>query len=246
MNAEKKTRELSFLHEIETIYVDFPVGIIKNYESPDFLIQQESQVLGIEIVDYVRGQSEGESVDRRNESLWQRVADTARKEFEATHSVPLLVHFFWYPHRHPRQADVRRLATSAVSVISKHIPEEVFTTTRVVNNNMKNTPLEEFLDSITILRVRNDEQSLWSFIDVGFIEVQVEEIQRLISAKSEKINDYKRHCNIAWLVIVAEGRHISSSVSLTEEVLSYSYKSQFSRVLFYDRFTQRVFQLVTH
>ena len=91
--SDKKARERLFLNEVVTLYPDFPFGSIINTERPDFLIMNNSQVIGIEVVDYIRGQNSGESVYRRNEILWQKVADTARAEFEAIHSDPSNSHF---------------------------------------------------------------------------------------------------------------------------------------------------------
>ena len=78
----------------------------------------------------------------------------------------------------------------------------------------------------------------------GFIELQIDELQGLIASKDAKVQEYLRHCETAWLIIVADGQYISSNAELPPEVRQHAYKSQFERVLFYDRFSQRVVPLI--
>lgn len=91
----KKNRERLFMKEVAAIFPDFPSGTINDSERPDFLISSHSNVIGGEIVDYIRGQNSGESFNRRNERLRQQVADSAKQEFELHHSEPRMVHFIW-------------------------------------------------------------------------------------------------------------------------------------------------------
>jgi hypothetical protein len=242
MNTKKK-RERLFINEVTTIYPDFPSGTISDSEEPDFLISSESQVIGVEIVDYIRGQNQGESAYRRNEKLWQQIADMARQEFETHHSDPLMIHFFWHPHRHPRKADVKRLAVSAASIIGQCVPQTLFENIRIDFDDIESTPLQEFVVSIYITRVRNNKQVLWSYTNAGLISISVNEIQDLISSKNAKVTNYLQKCDKVWLIIVADGRYISSNVDLSEEVRHNCFHSQFKKVLFYDRLNKRVIPL---
>lgn len=241
----KKARERFLLKEVAALSADFPSGDLDDHEGPDFLVQEGSRTLGIEIMDYIRGQSSGESVARRNEVLWQRIANVARDKFESTHPIPLWVLFQW-GHRYPRLADVQRLGASASSLIAEHIPQEPSTSSRVGYEELENTPLEEFVSSINVSRVRNQKQSGWSFVGAAFIGLQVDEIQSLISSKDKRRDAYLKKCASVWLIIVADGTGISSNVSLSDNVLGHRYHSQFERVLFYDRPNQKVVPLLIH
>lgn len=240
---DKKNRERLFIKEVAAIFPDFPSGTINDSERPDFLISSHSYVIGVEIVDYMRGQNSGESINRRNERLWQEVANTAKQEFELHHSEPLMIHFIWHSHRYPRKADVKRLATSASSIISQFIPQSLFERIRVSLDEIENTPLEEFVHSLHICRVRNDQQALWSFVNSDFVSLTVNEIQDLITSKNSKATDYLLKCDKAWLLIVADGRYISSNADVSEAVKQNTYSSSFERVLFYDRLNGRVLPL---
>ena len=78
MTNSKKARERQLFDEVAQMYPEFPEGEIIEGESPDFQIHQDTRVIGVEIVDYVRGQNKGESVEWRNEVLWQKVANVAQ------------------------------------------------------------------------------------------------------------------------------------------------------------------------
>jgi|GEM_PF-1943119 len=244
MRTQKKDRECLLLSEVANLYGDFPAEVRICHESPDFLVQQKDRVLGIEIVDYVRGQSREGSPKRRNESRRQKIADTAQKEFEATNSVPLAVYFSWLHGRALAKADTERLATSAASVISTHIPADAGGSIWIDHDRLERTPLHGLVHSISIIRVTENGERLWTCVEGGFVEVQVDEIEWLIENKSKEVPKYRKHCDLVWLIIVAGGEHISSNASVTEEVLTPPYQSKFSRVLLYDRVRQKVLPLV--
>jgi hypothetical protein len=232
---DKKNRERLFIMEVAAIFPDFPSGTINDSERPDFLISSHSYVVGVEVVGYMRGQNRGESINRRNERLWQQVADMAKQKYERHHSEPLMVHFIWHSHRYPRKANIQQLTTSASAIIGQFIPQDLFERIRVSSDDLANTPLEEFLHSIHISRVRNDQQVLWSFVNSDFISLTVNEIQDLITSKNPKVPDYLLKCDKVWLLIVADGQNISSNVDVPEAVKQNTYSSSFEKVLFYDR-----------
>ena len=79
----KKHRELSFLNEFRTLIPDFPRGQVRPADPPDFLIVDAGRVVGIELVDYVRGDASGGSLVRKAERDREVVAEIARSAFEA-------------------------------------------------------------------------------------------------------------------------------------------------------------------
>jgi hypothetical protein len=240
--TDKKTLERFFLDEFIAIYPDFPSGAITETERPDFLVQGESHVTGIELVRYVRGQGKGYggSAFRRNETLRQQIADEARREFESSHSDPLMVHFLWRSGPHLRKADVPDIAASAATIVGQHVPQTLFGRIRIAGNELLDKVLEEFVSTISVMRVRNKQQALWSSIDAGFVSVPANELQELLASKNAKVPKYLQRCDEAWLLIVAEGGHISSTAELPEDVRHYHFRSRFHRVLFLDRTNRQV------
>lgn len=241
----KKERERMFLEQVKQIDPKFPSGPIIDSESPDFIVNQDSKSLGIEIVEYFRGQNSGESALRRKEIVGQRIIDKAKVEFYKSNDISLWVIFSWYPRRYPRQSEIAELANVAVWAIRNNIPQDLFKSIVIPNEFFEDTSLEKFVRSIRVTRVRNEKQALWSSIESGFIGTVASEIQEIISSKNAKANQYKTKCDLCWLIIAADGRHISSTASLEEDVLNYEYQSEFDRVIFYDHQEHKIKDLAT-
>ncbi len=241
---DKKERERAFLAEIKTLNPDLIPGEIVDSESPDFICNQDFGKLGIEIVEYVRGQNAGESALRRIEVIRQRIIDEAKNEFYKTKDIPLWIIFSWYPRKLPRKSEVSELASIAVWAIGNNTPQNLFDNIEITNEYLEDTLLKKFVHKIRVIRVRNEKQALWGSIESGFISVVPNEIQEIISSKNVKVRQYKTNCDEVWLVIVAEGTHISSTVGLEQDTLTNQFDSEFDKVLFYDRQEHKVINLV--
>jgi hypothetical protein len=238
----KKALERSSLAEVKAIYPDFPSGAIADMERPDFLVSGESHITGIEIVRYLRGQGKGHggSADHRNESLRQQIADEAKQQFKSSRYDPLMVYFLWHSDRSLRKADVPDLAASAANLVDQYAPQALFDSIRIAGTQLMETDLQVFLSSISVTRVRNKQQALWSSVDTGFVSVLASELQELIASKNAKVPDYLRTCDEVWLLIVAYGDRISSTAELQEDIQQANFRSQFHRILFYDRPNERI------
>ena len=245
MIRNKKDRERQFIDEIAKLCSTFPQCEITDFESPDFLIYQDSQIIGIEVVNYVRGQNQKGSPERRNEISWQKIADAARRNFEANHNDPLLIHFLWN-HNHPLcQAEIIKFSQEVPNIIETHIPRRVFENIRINQDELEGTLLEGICHSISVMRVRNPQQTLWSFVDSGFIEIKTNELQNLIDLKNDKIQKYLKHCKTVWLIIVADGQYISSNIDLSISTKNNIYSSMFEKIFVYDRINHYVYNLQT-
>jgi len=240
----KKLRERLLLDEAITLYPDFPTGTIDNRERPDFLIVNSSGVTGIELVDYVRGQTEGDSVYRRNEMLRLKITNTAKSKFESSHTDHLMIHFHWYPRRYLHLSEVNRVAADIAAIITRHIPTDLFNEITLNCCHLGERILSRYCHQISIMRVRDQTQVSWSSLNAGFVSVQPDEIQYLVTSKHTKISDYLANCDTIWLLIVADNYHLSSYVDL-HNIINHPFKSQFNRVLFYDRINKKVKQLHT-
>ena len=243
MTDNKKTRERHFLDEFATIYPAFPAGKIVCHESPDFLIKQDTKIIGIEIVDYIRGQRKGESEERRNEVLRQEIVDKAKEKFEAKHKIPLITKFSWDKRYLLHQAEISDFADNVVSIIEKHIPILLCENVTIISDEFEDTLLEKVCHSITVWRVSNERQSVWNFMSSDRITVQPDEFQYLLDKKNSKVQDYLRVCDTVWLIIIADRPYISSHIDISSAAANNVYKSSFEQVFIYDRFSANVFPL---
>ena|SRR2546428_1111269 len=196
------------------------------------------------MVDYVRGQSSSGSEARKIEALHNQIVDKAREEFERKHLIPLLVHCIWGVHEPLSRTEIKRLAVDISSFVENHVPQRVYESVAIKYDDLEASAIEQFIPYTSIIRLKPSARTLWSNTEAGFIELQTDELQALISFKDTKIDAYLKRCAYVWLIIVADGRHISSNAELKAEVLQHRFKSRFERVLFYNSVNERVSPLI--
>ncbi len=239
--STKKDRERDQLNDLRSIYPALPSGEMIDHEAPDFLIPTDSGTIGIELVDYVRGQGDNAgSAERRHEEICERIIRMAKTEFEAKHHLPLQVHFFWYPNRHPSRALVHTLARSAAVLVARCIPEAMNALVTAGADELTGTPLARFLHRLYVVRLKAGEGSLWTRTGCCWPEVAVEELQELISYKDVRVAQYRKQCDSVWLVIVADpmaadGFRLSSLATLLASIRQHRFQSCFDRVVFFNR-----------
>jgi hypothetical protein len=231
---EKKKREKYFLNKVKSSYDGFPTGEIISCEGPDFLVSSATTIMGIELVDYMRGQGNEGSKRRHSESLSKMIVNLARAQFEKKYQIPLVVRLQWFMHKRPRKADARKLAVDIADLIVRNMPEQAYKSLSIERRRFKESLVGEFVACISVTRFEPGMTGNWANIEVDFIGVEADELQKLISSKDVKIQSYLQKCPSVWLVIIADGAHISSNVELHQVVHQHRFKGRFARVLFYD------------
>src|SRR5690349_5872798 len=106
----KKQLEREVIERFRQEYPDFPRGKIVDFEEPDFLIGDSPNKIGIEVVEYVRGQGPQGSALRQLEVHRNQVVERATRIFEENIGVPLMVHCHWHSSKSLTRAEVDDLA----------------------------------------------------------------------------------------------------------------------------------------
>jgi len=247
----KKDRELYFLNKVKAVYDDFPSGkveaLLGKDEPPDFLVSSDRGIVGIDIVDYIRGQGRAGSQVRHEDALRSKVIDAARKTFEANNNIPLLVHFHWYgPLRlvQAKKLSIYHLAADIACVVETGLIHKAYSTQRLDEDCWCGTSLDGLLAALSITRLKDKGHSLWSTVEAGFPDVSINELQTLISTHEDTFDLYLKKCTLVWLIIVADATHISSMAELPNDVREHRFRTRFGRVLFFNQLDQQVATLV--
>jgi hypothetical protein len=242
-DAAKKERERYYLERVKALYSDFPSGQIIETERPDFLIASDAGVVGIDLADYIREQGEKGSPLRHKEKVCDEIADMAQLTFESKNDVPLQVHFHWYWHRKPNTAERKEIANQVAELIDKHLPKEIYGRNYIDPDEEGAAFLGDFLTRVSIMRLKPDAKRSWSNVEFGFVEVEAEDLQQLISSKEKNITAYRANCVAIWLVLVADATHISSSIEFNRSISQHIFATRFDRVLVYNHLNQSVVSL---
>jgi hypothetical protein len=236
----KKNWETRYLEKVKSLYPAFPQGTIIPHEEPDFLISNAEDRVGIEMVQYVRGQSKRGSRTRWHEELHDEIVDLAKAKFEAQSAIPLSVHLHWFHHQELRGDDAHWISEELNRLVGNYEAIEI-------NEGVSFEPdyrekVSDFIAHVSIRR-RTSGKSVWSSVEVGPAEASGSEVRDLISAKNLKVKSYLRHCTKIWLVIVADGQRISSSGGLNDRDRLLRFESEFDKLLYYDGDTKSLFEL---
>lgn len=234
-NNLKKTKERKIIENLKSIYPEFPQGEIEETEAPDFIIHSSKMKIGVELVNYIRGQNKTGSPLRENEKIIISLTELAKEGFEKLSKANLVVSLHWkndFPI-------TRKLKTQIINKLSKLIydycPEKNGELREISWKILLNYNLDNYLNFILISRFDELTENYWYSPKAGFIGPDEFELQSLISLKNNKVKEYKNKCDTVWLIIFAEGLDISSTV--THKNLSkfenYNFDSHFDRVIFF-------------
>jgi len=213
------------------------------FESPDFIIKNANEILGVEIIDYVRKQSETGSPKRHEEIVQNQLCSKAKEKFESRHGEKLLVSC--QPSVHKSLSDLNhtqreKIIDLLLEKIKESIPISFFTVDKVDIKWNTDKVLNQFISSISMMKVR--EKGCWSFVKADYITASKEGIQSIIDRKNKKINEYKKSCEKNWLIVVARDFPMSSFVDITG-ILDVPFFSEFEKVLFLYQDEKRIFEL---
>ena len=238
--SKKKIKESVYLEEIKQIFSDFPKGEVISQESPDFIIKPPSGNIGIEMVEFVRGQNQGGQNLRKIEQDREKILRLAQAKFESRNQVSLYVNTFW-TYRHPlSRKEIDFLANSLVEIIEEYMPKEIHGYVNINNDFLYSKPLFNYCDSIYCYRQTG--KSYWVYSEVGFVGLSKEDIDNLIEKKAKKLPEYLKDCDKVWLLIVCEGKHISSIVDPTN-VITQKFDFPFDKLLLYVRDEKALYDL---
>jgi hypothetical protein len=148
----KKAKERLFVCEVQALSPSFPPGHVIDHEEPDFLIEGPFDTVGLEVVDYIRGQTkDGALVEhgsplRRSEQLSQRLASQARLEFERTHAEKLWVIFRWFGRHNIKRLLIDQLASELAHAVAEAIPDSTDQLRDVPDTALEGLLIENYLN----------------------------------------------------------------------------------------------------
>ncbi len=229
----KKEREVYYLSKARAVYPDLPSSTPIISETPDFVFVSDEGRLGIEIVDYIRGLSSSAVTLRTLDNLRAKVTSDAQSKFEAKYGVPLWVGVHWNSRYKFTKRDVGLLGSKLAELVEKDIPSKSYEGSVFGIDDYEDEPIFDCVHKVSVTRLKHGSKGLWASIEAGFVGVGVDEIREFIRAKEAKVKSYLANCDEVWLLIVADGRHISSTIELKLDNLP-AFSSGFARVLLYD------------
>jgi len=243
VRPDKKEIETWQLRRFRESVVDFPAGEVQSHERPDFLVRGPGNTIGIELTQLFRPGESGTQPLQEGERLREYVCDTARRIYEQAGGVNVDVTVSFSHDTTLRMNRVRAVAEHlSRTVRTLSVPERSHVRIEYDCDNR-----ELFPDEIIGIRVANfgpEITTLWRPGEAGFVpDTAADQLQTEITRKAVLYQVYRRACNEAWLVLVADGFSISTMFSLTVAAQSAVYEGPFERIYYFDNFGRRSHRL---
>lgn len=233
----QKDRECHQLERFKAKFSEFPAGNIVATEEPDFLVEENGRLVGIELIEFYRKTPSNQMPRQASERLRNQIVEQARSIFEGNGGTALYVYVHFGFDLDLRKNRVAELASKLVKIVSDNL---VDTDESVMLENQwdnLNYFPEEFI-SIDILRPSYITNPLWAVPDADVIpKFSVDVIQQVIDKKNVLIPSYRKKSQELWLLII-HGFTLSSTFENEENVFEHNYSSDFNRIFLFDIFSQ--------
>ena len=245
MHKVQKERENYYLDRFKSTYSDFPAGTIRANEKPDFLVEACEGVVGMELTELYRSDSETRIPRQASEALREQCVRQAESICRNDGRSQLYVSVYFSPSIGLRKSIIPVLSARLAALVQS-VNVEVDNSI-MLEDDGKTDGFPEEVDTIHIRRLPSAVRGFWSAPDSGWVpDCSSEQIQDVIDKKTRRILDYRRRCNSIWLIIVIDGFRISSSFNLPKEIRNHHYRSGFDRTFLLNNVTPNSFRLSTY
>jgi len=241
--VSKKDIERWHLCRFEESYPDFPSGEVHPGETPDFRVVTQGRTVGIELTQVFHPYEDGQRPLQEIERLRELVTEKAEKLFAASGGPPLdvLVHFS--PHAVLGKASLDPLAERLANLISRNLPQAGEWYSEEYDWINREWFPEE-VSHVRVARFGHRSWSLWRPSGVGFVpDVTPELVQAAIDRKATDIDNHRASCDEVWLLVIADGFSISTTMSVTQAAREHRYLSPFDKTIYFENFGKGVYEL---
>lgn len=246
MQELKKQLEVMLVSYFRECSDDFPNGKLIASESPDFVVKlKSSHRLGIELVRLNPGSAAtpNESEAEQN-TIHEELVNDARELFEQHSTAKLFVKFL-FNKKHPiSQERTMTVAVRAVSVIRNSIRNRNQRTLFFLVIPKKQLP--EGIEQILVVHHPGLKDSVWERSNnLGISKNVVEDIQKSIEKKEEKLRLYKKQqFESYWLLITTDRLRGQRNYNIRNQIANQNFQSDFDGVFLFDLLRSHVFRLV--
>ena len=187
-----------------------PIKITLNVESPDFIINDSSKKIGIELTEYHSLQEISGHSRREVESNWERLQGEIYEKVKLDNELMgISVLIFFKKVYLPSRGEIPLFIDGLINCTKELIMESK----KSILVPEKYKILSKYVDEINIYKIGSNSHLRWnSNLNVGFIGLTEEGLLSIIESKINKGEKYRlTGLNELWLLVVF-GHRISQSV----------------------------------
>jgi hypothetical protein len=229
---KKELERLCIERFLEVLTVQY-LGKLVDHENPDFLLVGKDGTVGIELTRLYREATQGDSPLKEQEVLREQTMKRAKDIYDARHLPPIHVSVHFNHSCRLKKNELADMAATIADLGERNIPLEGGSQTEEYNW-MNRAYFPDTIDCVMVFRSKALTKSTWSAPSVGFLpELNPTQVALKIADKEQRLTDYLRACDRAWLVLMSNGDMLASVVDLGDEAKEASYPTRFSRVFWF-------------
>jgi hypothetical protein len=246
MQPDKKQIEVLIMQYFRECYDEFPKGIVKPSESPDFMIRMKNQhILGIELTRLNPGNAS--PLDDSKLSIIQQRENFiafAKGLFEQKSSMKLFVKFLFSKKNLITPERKISLAVQVVMLIENTIQNR--NADAFFKESIDRSKLPEGIDEVLIVHQPKLTTSVWERSNnLGISNDVVDDIRNSIRKKDEKLRLYqKQRLNYYWLLILTDRLRGVKSFNLPDKIMNHRFYSNFQHVFLFDLIKSDIYTLI--
>ena len=240
-NVPDKLREEYYLRKLREAFPEIPDVPAIRSESPDFILENNSHKIGIEITVFHPPPPQGQPSNQEIVSLRRRVIDMAER-FHADGGGPALyLHAIFSKNLRFNKSRVCSIAQELAQVVLQSpVPHSFIEGPYLIES----TQLPREIAKVWLHASISGTDKLWQSSIVGWVvSIIPEQISLVIQNKTRLIDLYRKSCDKVWLVIVHDLFSGASQCELTDACAATSYDNIFDKVLWLEPHIPRVLEL---
>jgi hypothetical protein len=240
--AAQKRKELDWFLSFQQKCSDCPRSnpVQLSPPFPDIFLEENN--LGVEITQYLLNQGETGSHPCRLETTREGILRTAQSLHESRSHDCLLVSVQWGNSLCPAKCEQRELAQAISQAVL--MGDKFSRPWHIEWREFENPLLQKYIHGISVFA--HEGKSCWTNctgLIFGTLDYMVESFQELISAKKDRIEEYRKTSARLWLLIVADKNLFSSDISSHDALLRNTFNSEFDRVFVLDEHRDKLLEL---
>ena len=210
--------------------------------TPDLVADFDDQQIALEVTE-IFVPSDGARVPYQAvENYRQQLLETCEVDWHRHGNPAVEVHVHFNPSATILKNQIGALAAQLCKAIVTHLPSADGYAELEFDWDRRDSFLPEQVAAIQVLRLPAGYESHWLGADAGFIGSLTRAlVQDRIDRKRR--GNYREGTAASWLLIVADGRRVSGTFSISESLTEHRYHSQFDRVFLLEIFSKRAFEL---
>ncbi|MFW6025761.1 MAG: hypothetical protein ACOCRX_05400 [Candidatus Woesearchaeota archaeon] len=206
----KKERERRFFYKFLDLRKDDVKIINDDTEKPDFIVNYNNCITGIEVTELLREIGENGSKIKRAESEMKKFVKILQRKYDDKYNDNIFVIFDlnleYFKDRKVPENIVKEISSLIYDLKNGENEEYIFSS---------NNQTIKYSNIIRGLVIKENFNNNWSYVSPDVIYPSEKEVSKLIKKKNKKINCYLKHSekpDKLWLLIVLSGEQISSTI----------------------------------